>query len=58
MKIKSQPRQTNFGNNLDYALLQGLSEAGKNWAKTQVKKHKFDGVAVPYGLIRLIALKK
>lgn len=58
MKTKSQPTETTFGNYIEQSLYKGLSKEGKKWAREKVKNFKVEGQAVPYGIIRLIALKK
>jgi hypothetical protein len=58
MKIKSQPTETNFGNHIEQSLYKGLSKDGKKYAREQVKHFTSNCMAIPYGLIRLIALKK
>lgn len=57
MKKRSRPLETKFGNYIEQSLVDGLTEKGKRYAIEQVKRFEAIGIAVPYGLIRKLALK-
>ena len=57
MKNKSYPNQVKSGNHFHQALMEGLSEEGKKWAKMQVKKFEENAVPIPYGMLRKMALE-
>lgn len=57
MKNKSQPNIVKSGTYLDQALMKGLTPEGRKWAKLQVDKFNENGIDVPYGMIRKMALE-
>jgi hypothetical protein len=59
MKQNKRPTDLKSGNYLEQGCLEGLSEAGKKYAKAEIKDFENKGYCtVPYGLIRKIALTK
>ncbi len=56
MKTNSRPTDLKSGNYLEQACLQGLSEDGKKYAKSEISDFESRGLIPPYGLIRKTAL--
>lgn len=56
MKEKKQPTQTDFGDHLQQALLEGLGDAGRTYAIRVIRDFSSRGKKIPYAIIRSNAL--